>query len=61
MTAPHTQLGEMSDGGWLTTQEFSLCWNCNEPSHSRKPGAKNDIWRCVKCDVKWEWPTRQPR
>jgi hypothetical protein len=47
-------------GSWVTTQEFSLCWQCGAKSHRRKPGQHNDIWICDDGHeaVTWEMPTR---
>jgi hypothetical protein len=49
-------------GGFVTTQEFSLCWQCGAKSHRRKPGQHNDIWICDAGHeaVTWEMPTRAP-
>jgi len=50
----HGKLEAIRKVGWLTTQKWSVCFNCAHRTRTRKPGPEQDTWLCVPCEVTWE-------
>lgn len=48
----HTELGKLTDAGFVETDRGSECWFCGKTSHKVKPGAQNNLWRC-ECGTEW--------